>query len=170
MTSLRVFWWVAHTHTLCSRGTFIQDAKLVLNYNHLQKDCKPMGIKLCTHQAQPKRFMQSTLGPDIYSYSRSDKCILRPWSLLSSEVLHLRTQPVDLFNADQKHFIMSSSTNTVQAHNLKRKKEKKRKEKGKQKGEREKEKREKERGTEKHYTSKNESESWKPKNNLWCFS
>jgi len=41
--------------------------------------------------------------------------------------LHLKAQPVDLFSADQKYFIMSSSTNTVQAHN----KEKKEREKGK---------------------------------------
>lgn len=99
------------------------------NYNHLQKDCKPVGIKLCTHQAQPQRFMQSTLGPDTYSESRSDKCIRRPWSLFSSEVLHLRTQPLDLFSVDEKCFIMSSSTNTLQEHN------KETKWKGKWKGE-----------------------------------
>lgn len=139
---------------MCSRRTFIQDAKLVLNYNHFQKDCKPVGIKLCTHQAQPKRFMQSTLGPDTYSCGRSDKCILRPWSLFSSEVLHLRTQPVDLFSADQKQFTMSSSTNTVRAHNNKKKERGRKREKGRK---------------EKPYTSENKSESWKPKNNLWCF-
>lgn len=105
-----------------------------------------MGIKLCTHQAQPKRFMQSTLGPDTYSYSRSDKCILRPWSLFSSEVLHLRTQPVDLFSADQKCFIMSSSTNTVQAHNKEKREREREREKGKKK-------REKERRRETPYTS-----------------
>lgn len=37
-------------HALCSRGTFIQDAKLALNHNHIQEDGKPVAIKLCARK------------------------------------------------------------------------------------------------------------------------
>lgn len=59
-------------------------------------------------QAPPRRFKQPTLGPSGWS----DKSIQRPWSLFLSEVLHSGSQTLDLFSANQKCFLVSSSNDT----------------------------------------------------------
>lgn len=81
-----------------------------------------VGIKLCTLKLSQEDLSNlPTLGP----YNWSDKSILRPWSLFLSEVLNSRSQILDLFNANQKCFLASSSNDTYEQMKFIREKEEK---------------------------------------------